>query len=505
MRYTLLLLFLASNTPAWSGSKGARAVQPPSPFCDAALYQSAPASAARLVAPDVAPVKIILPATVIAPQPAATGSDTDGLQIGYVQPAPPNLLDSAAWLPAPDGGSVMKVELTSANAGGLRVQLAGLGGTGIEVRPYAPGSSAVFGPYQPASGGDPAGWWSPLVFGDTFGLELHLPAGKLMPLAGPVITGIVHTYCNNGCNTGPGATLACHLDSTCYPAWAGEASGVAKIIFQDNGGCFMCSGSMLNRNAGDSSPLFLTANHCINNAAAASTVEFLWFYQTPACNGTPPDPNTVPCTLGSLLLKNQGFYDCSLIGLYANPPGGVQYEGWTTVAWGTGDAVTGIHHPRGSWKRISFGTFSDSGVRQYNDNGQIISVSVWLVDYSQGTIEPGSSGSPLFDSSHHVRGPLTGGPGGCTPSGVGYGRLDLAYDTLSPFLNSVPSPVYVSPGGGGGQRGTSAEPLPSVFAGMYCVKAGDTVVANAGVYSERETLFRPMRITAQGGIVRIGG
>lgn len=477
---------------------------PVAPYADAALYDTSTPAAALLVAPSAAPRKITLPATAPVPQPAATGSDTQAVQIGYVQPSPANILETTPWQPAPDGGSVMKVEMTSLGAGALRIQIAGLGYTGIEVRPYAPGSKAVFGPYRIPSGGDADGWWSPMVFGDTIGLELHLPAGEGMPLKSPRITNVVYA-CGNGCNTGPGATLICHLDSTCYPAWAGEASGVAKIIFQDTGGCFICSGSMLNRNANDGSPLFLTANHCINNQPAANTVEFLWFYQTPLCNGTPPDPNTVPCTLGSLLLKNHGFYDCSLLGLYAYPAGGVQFEGWSTAAWGTGDAVTGIHHPRGSWKRISFGTFSDSGIRNYNDNGQIISVSVWLVDYGQGTIEPGSSGSPLFDSSRHVRGPLTGGPGGCTPSGCGYGRLDLAYDTLSPFLNSVPSPVYVSPGGGGGQRGTNAEPLPSVFAGMYCVRSGDTVVANAGTYPERETLFRPMRLTTQGGTVRIGG
>ena len=505
MKHTTVLILLAFTSSAWAGPVTSQAAQPAAPFCDAALYQSPPTATARLSAPGVSALKIMLPPTVQRPQQLTTGSDTEALQIGYVLAAPAHLLETASWQPAPDGGSVLKVEIASPNAGGLRIQLAGLGGTGIEVRPYAPGSGAVFGPYLIPAGGDPAGWWSPMVFGDTLGLEFHLPAGQMMPLIAPAITSIVYAGCNNGCSVGPGATLNCHLDSTCYPAWAGEATGVAKMVFQDTGGCFLCSGSMLNRSAGDNSPLFLTANHCVNNQAAANTVEFLWFYQTPSCNGVPPDPNTVPCTLGSLLLKNHGFYDCSLIGLYNAPPGGVQYEGWSTAAWGTGDAVAGIHHPRGSWKRISFGTFSDSGVRNYKDNGSTISVSVWLVDYGQGTVEPGSSGSPLFDSSHRVRGPLTGGPGGCTPSGVGYGRFDLAYDTLSPFLNSVPSPVYVSPGGGGGQRGTNAEPLPSVFAGMYSVKAGDTVVANAGVYPERETLFRPMRITAQGGNVRIGG
>lgn len=498
----LLLALGALNSCA-----SAATIEPPglaAPYADAALYESPAPAVQALVAPDAAPRRLILPATAPVPQPATTGSDTEATQIGYVQPAPAGILETTPWQRAPDGGSVMRVEMASLGAGALRIQIAGLGNTGIEVRPYAPGSPSVFGPYRIPQGGDSEGWWSPMVFGDTIGLELHLPAGVGMPLTSPRITNVVYA-CGNGCNTGPGATLTCHLDSTCYTAWASEATGVAKIIFQDTGGCFICSGSVLNRNANDGSPLFLTANHCINNQAAANTVEFLWFYQTPACNGVPPDPNTVPCTLGSLLLKNHAFYDCSLIGIYAYPAGGVQFNGWTTAAWGTGDPVTGIHHPRGSWKRISFGTFSDSGIRNYNDNGKIISVSVWLVDYGLGTIEPGSSGSPLFDSSHHIRGPLTGGPGGCTPSGCGYGRFDLAYDTLSPFLNSVPSPVYVSPGGGGGQRGTNAEPLPSVFAGMYCVKSGDTIIANAGTYPEHETLFRPMRITTQGGTVRIGG
>jgi lysyl endopeptidase len=505
MRYILLPVLTLAATVATAGPSRGAAIAPSPPFEDAALYRAPLPLPVYLAAPNAPARQIILSPTVSPPEVPVTGSDFDGRQIGYVLPAPPDILETTQWQPALDGGSVIKVELSSLNAEGLRVQIAGLVGSGLEVRPYAPGSGAVIGSYTAVNDADADGWWSPMVFGNTFGLELHLPAGAAMPLRPPTIRNIVMAGCDNGCDKGPQTTLACHNDVTCFPAWAAEATGVAKIVFVEGTGCFICSGSALNRSAGDFSPIFLTANHCVNSQVVANTVEFLWFYQTPNCNGTPPDANKVPCTLGSLLLKNRGDYDCSLLGMYSAPPAGVQYEGWSTAAWGYGDAITGISHPKGSWKRISFGTLSDSGIRDYNDNGKTITVSVWLVNFNNGTVEGGSSGSPLFDSAHRVRGPLTGSSGGCTPNGVGYGRFDLAYGTLSPYLDSRPSPVYVSPGGGGAQDGTAGNPLPSVYAGMFCVTGGDTVVANAGTYVERETLWRPMRITTTGGYVRIGG
>jgi hypothetical protein len=153
MRHATALVLLSITCSAWAEPVPSQAVRPPAPFCDAALYQSSPARTSHLAAPDVAPQRITLPPTAQVPQQTVTGSSTDAIQIGYVQAAPTRLLDAAAWLPAPDGGSVMKVELTSPNAGALRVQVAGLGGAGIEIRPYAPGSKAVFGPYLLSSGG----------------------------------------------------------------------------------------------------------------------------------------------------------------------------------------------------------------------------------------------------------------------------------------------------------------------------------------------------------------
>ena len=41
------------------------------------------------------------------------------------------------------------------------------------------------------------------------------------------------------------------------------------------------------------------------------------------------------------------------------------------------------------------------------------STHVWVKDWDKGTTEPGSSGSPLFDSNHRVIGQLHGGGAAC--------------------------------------------------------------------------------------------
>ena len=53
---------------------------------------------------------------------------------------------------------------------------------------------------------------------------------------------------------------------------------------------------------------------------------------------------------------------------------------------------------------------------------------VCLLSGSEGTIEPGSSGSGLFDADGNLRGVASGAPSDPCPIIAGYGRFDRFYD-----------------------------------------------------------------------------
>lgn len=490
------------------------------PHVDSALFIAPAQEPPRLIAPVDSPAyRVELPPTIEpSNQSANTETATDtGVppeQIGYVLPAPTGILASAPWQPVEAGGSVCRVELTSKGAKGLRVQLSGFSGAnGLQLRVYEPGGTAVLGPYASPRLSSDNTWWTPTIFGESIGLEFYAPMSTATPPGLPQITAVAYQYkgfdltnLNKTTSALEPTQLGCHQDVSCRPDWAFEAAGVALISFVSGGSTFVCSGAMLNRSANDFSPLFLTADHCIWNQDQANTVNAFWFYQTPSCGGMPPNPSRLPQTLGSLLLTRVHTYDTSILGLYTPPPSGVNYLAWAVSGPGYGDTITGIHHPQGSFKRISFGTLADSGIRTYS-HPQLgeIEVSVWIVNYTQGTIEGGSSGSPLFDSAKRIRGVLTGGQAQCPPAEVGYGRFDLAFRLFHVLLDDIPSPIYVDPANTQGPRtGTQSEPVTAIYPATFLVRSGDQILIKAGNYPETFTLFRPMTLKSQGGVVQIG-
>ena len=86
-------------------------------------------------------------------------------------------------------------------------------------------------------------------------------------------------------------------------------------------------------------------------------MDFIWFFTTSTCNGPPPTDGTH--NLGSLLLKRLSTADQILLDIYEQPAGDF-YLGYDPNSWASGDTATGVHHPRGTFKRISFGTSAGS-------------------------------------------------------------------------------------------------------------------------------------------------
>jgi V8-like Glu-specific endopeptidase len=329
------------------------------------------------------------------------------------------------------------VEISSPGAIGIRARLE------LELPKHAalfvasPDNLArIHGPYEGRGPfeGDPI--WTPTSFGDTLRIELLVPAASLLPTGGRLpfkLERIQHIYLDPVSQTAPPSQQevgSCHNDPTCYPAWSTTSNAVAGIGFIQ-GDSLYCSGQLINSQAGDFTPYLLTANHCIGNNSTAQSSEIYWLYQSSTCNGAPPSLASVPQSAVTTLLATKagiGTYDFSLLMVEGALPGGLGWVGWNAGSIPNGTDVTGIHHPDGSYKRISFGTKIAIG-----------DPDLVQVGWYDGPTEPGSSGSGLFDSStQQLIGQLSTGSSFCGFIGSGfpdqYGAFSKTYPDISSLL-----------------------------------------------------------------------
>jgi len=131
-------------------------------------------------------------------------------------------------------------------------------------------------------------------------------------------------------------------------------------------------------------------------------------------------------------LANSAGSDVGLLQLNSTPPSSynVYYTGWDKS--GTIPTnQTAIHHPAGDVKKISFDT---NPATQATYGG----ASVWKIGtWEDGTTEPGSSGSGLWDQNRRLIGQLYGGDATCSNNvNDYYGRFNVSYPLLQTWLGS---------------------------------------------------------------------
>ncbi|MBX3374638.1 MAG: trypsin-like peptidase domain-containing protein [Phycisphaeraceae bacterium] len=236
-----------------------------------------------------------------------------------------------------------------------------------------------------------------------------------------------------------GGLLPCHQDVMCHTPDAVARDSVATMDFVSGGGTFVCSAGLLNDvDTNTDRGLVLTANHCISTPAEANSATIYWFYQRNGCGGSIPSIFSVPRSNGAAFLAGSTNTDFTLMRTLNDPADGQGFAGWSILNPGSGAAVTGIHHPGGSWKRISFGNLTT----QNPICGGLPTVRYWYLKWTQGVTEGGSSGSPLFNANWQVIGQLfgiCGNDGGCNQSNHNnvYGRLNVTYPSISTILNEI--------------------------------------------------------------------
>lgn len=299
-------------------------------------------------------------------------------------------------------------------------------------------------------------WWTPAVDGDALTLEIELPAGVATSGVQVAVPSVLHIYENIFNLIDDGSQMqakinnaaGCTLDSTCYDGYAQQRDAVARMHFVTDAGGFLCTGTLLNDRNSTGTPYFLTANHCISNQASASSLQTFWFYRTPSCNSRLLSSSSKSLKGGAKLLHTQASPDMTLLQLNDQPPAGAVFAAWDAAALTSGQAVVGIHHPRGDLQKISFGKVVGTSACTPGQGffrcfaNTAMTESYYRVQWAEGMTEGGSSGSGLF-----VNGALTGvlsnGTASCTATGGvnNYARLDQVFPAIKQWLYADVAPV----------------------------------------------------------------
>ena len=267
-----------------------------------------------------------------------------------------------------------------------------------------------------------------------------------------------------------GDSGSCNNNVNCpeFVDWEDEVRSVAMIL--SGGGFRLCTGSLVNNVRQDLTPYFLTANHCLGGE---SSWIFMFNYESPGCNNQ--NGPTYMTVQGATLLDNSSSSDFAILRLEEDIPESyeVHYAGWDATG-NTPITPVGIHHPSGDIKKITFDYNNASNAGNYWD----------INNWEDGTTEPGSSGSPLFDgNSHRIVGQLYGGTASCT---------SITYDTYGKVSSSWGSGLrnYLDPDNTG----------TTVLDGMNAIDLPDPELSYNG---EEELYFELNNDEAQTELVTI--
>ena len=254
-----------------------------------------------------------------------------------------------------------------------------------------------------------------------------------------------------------GGSDACQVDVNCPEgdSWECEKDAVVKLRITQNGGIFLCSGSMVNNTAQDCRQLMLSSFHCANDAEEDDwpyfKVQFNYEYYD--CGGTSSINSHTRTGVIHLTdsddMPNGQIDGSDFLLVEVEDPILDSWEpyfaGWDATGFNGHNGV-GIHHPSGDRKKIS--TFSNplinSNVYALGAHWRVTWVST---ETSHGVTEGGSSGSPIFEENHRIIGTLSGGASFCdSPNSPDYyGKLSYHWDGANPVPVSMRLKAFLDP------------------------------------------------------------
>ena len=358
-----------------------------------------------------------------------------------------------------DGRLTWTSAFSSAGAGAVRLHIARAQlPPGSRVYVYSAGGEA-HGPYEFGGGTRAEGFWTNTVYSPEVYLEVRFPAGVVVDPSKAILSvaSIVHIDAAFARGAAAGTlrtkSQTCFVDEACvtpaeFPNVADASDAVARLTFVDGGTAYLCSGGLLNSSPATFVPYLLTANHCFDNQAAATSLEAVWQYVRPSCNGPDPSPAGFPSTLGSTLLATGPTSDFTLVQLAEAPPDGSVFLGWTTDDYthAGGTLLYRLSYPDGGpqiYTKETVSSVPDPVVCGDAPQGPYL--------YEKDTVGGtggGSSGSPLYLENLQVVGQL-GGACGTNQNddcdAVNNSSIDGAFRVTYPSVQTWLSPSAPGP------------------------------------------------------------
>lgn len=329
--------------------------------------------------------------------------------------------------------------------------------------------------------------WTPAIRGSQIELRVSLPPGQTR--ARVQIDELVELFELDELGAPFSASIAtsCELDISCASndaALSLASRAIGRMVFQSGGKSYACTGGLIGDAANSDTPYFLTANHCISTASEAESLDVTWNYRTSSCRGSPPNPASLPRTLGATLLATRSESDVTLLVL-SSLPSNRSFLGWTTAAPGASSLLRRISHPQGGPQSYSETLLATMVGPVCSDAPRAFYLyeDPWLAG-----IAGGSSGSPVWIDDGVVVGQLSGTCGGsdCSPdTDTLDGRFARSYPYLQPWLDPTAGPA-------------APEALQATFIGRKRVLLAWTDTAND------ETRFEVWRSAKRGQPVLAG-
>ena len=221
--------------------------------------------------------------------------------------------------------------------------------------------------------------------------------------------------------------------------------GVVRIRTVYTSALGWCTGSLINNTKNDGTPYILTANHCGNPTGFTPDYtqwRFDFNFEFSECGNETNEP-VFQSISSCQLISNREESDFLLVSLYSFIPTdyNAYFNGWDrseTIP----TSASMIHHPAGDVKKMSLD----------NDNLIIHPIAInWddfnivvtppehhfrsVLDY--GTMEPGSSGCPLFNQDNRIVGQLHGGNADCETKLTYHGRFSKSWDEGSTAISRL--------------------------------------------------------------------
>ncbi|MFD2036924.1 T9SS type A sorting domain-containing protein [Belliella marina] len=340
-------------------------------------------------------------------------------------------------------GKIWKLRISSKNAFSLNLVFSRLHlSEGARMYIYNDDRDMMMGPFDHNNVHTAQGdFITDLIKGSSITIELYEPNEN--PVSHLIISKVIHGFVNTF-SSGFGQSAPCNIDIDCPigQPFELESYSVSRLLVAN--GTSFCSGALVNTTCTDLNPFLLTADHCLAGNPGAYVFRFQYRSPSPRCDGLGGGGNSFINIFynGAQVRARNEDTDFGLLEMDTRPNHeNVSFLGWTRNTQDISNTA-GIHHPRGDLMKISVdeeapnffpGNFLGTPANTH-----------WEVDFNFGTVERGSSGSPLLDQNRRIIGQLHGinvNPffpfeGRCMVRDGFYGRFDISWgrDNNGDFL-----------------------------------------------------------------------